>query len=292
MPPRIRLAAVFVAGALAPLAAIADSVYLKNGQSFEGVEAVVSGDTVQIELAIGRLRLPMSKVERIDEVNSTLGEYREREARLGHDTEDAEGWLELARWARTNDFDQGAEKAALVAARLDPDLPALESLMAGLGYELDAKAHQWIRYADAMRRKGLVEDRGEWVTPDQKRERSQAQVEAVADEPKSRTDDHLDKALDILAAAVSKPDAPVTTVVVQPGNLGYGFGFPGFVGGGFVGGVIDPGFIDPLAPGAIFRSDINQAWNAMAVRQPASFIPLSPNTAPRHIHPLTHRFTR
>ena len=68
MPPRKRLAAVLLAGALAPLAAFADSVWLKNGQSFEGVEAVVSGDTVQIELAIGRLRLPMSKVERIDEV--------------------------------------------------------------------------------------------------------------------------------------------------------------------------------------------------------------------------------
>ena len=88
-------------------------------------------------------------------------------------SEDAAGWLELARWARANDFDQGAEKAALVAARLDPDLPALEPLMAGLGYQLDDKTHEWIPYADAMRRQGLVEDRGEWVTPDEKRERSQ-----------------------------------------------------------------------------------------------------------------------
>jgi hypothetical protein len=253
---------------------------------------VVSGDIVQIELAIGRLRLPMSKVERIDEVNSTLGEYREREARLGNEREDAEGWLELARWARANDFDQGAEKATLAAARLDPDLPALEPLMAGLGYELDDRSHEWLPYDDAMRRKGLVEDRGEWVTPDERRERSQSRVEAISEEPKSRADDHLDKALDILAAAVSKPDAPAATVIVQPGNLGYGFGFPGFVGGGFVGGVVDRDFIDPLAPGAIFRSDINQAWNAMALRQPASFIPLAPRAAPRHIHPFTHRFTR
>src|SRR5262245_55955127 len=158
------LVAALLASSLLPVAAAADSVYLKNGQSFEGVEAVVSGDTVQIELEIGRLRLPMSKVERIDEVNSTLGEYREREARLGHEREDAAGWAELARWARANDFDQGAQKAALVAARLDPDLPALEPVMAGIGYELDDKTHEWVPYADAMRRRGLVEDRGEWIT--------------------------------------------------------------------------------------------------------------------------------
>ena len=59
MPQRKRLAAVVLAGSLLPVAAIADSVYLKNGQSFEGVEAVVTGDTVQIELVIGKLRLPM-----------------------------------------------------------------------------------------------------------------------------------------------------------------------------------------------------------------------------------------
>jgi hypothetical protein len=294
MPHHQRVAAVLVAGALTPVVAYADSVYLKTGQTFEGVEAVVSGDTVSIELEIGRLRLPMSKVERIDEVNSTLGEYREREGRLGQEREDAAGWAELARWARANDFDQGAQKAALVAARLDPALPELAPVMAGIGYEFDDKAHEWVPYADAMRRKGLVEDGGDWITPEEKRDRSQARVETVANEPKSRADDHLDKALDILAEAVKKPDAPATTVVVEAGGFGgYGGGFyPGFYpgfGAGFGGGLIDPG---TLIPGAIIRSDIHAAWSAMAVRQPASFIPLHSNTAPRHIHPITRRFTR
>ena len=293
MPPRNRLAAVLLAGALAPIAAFADSVYLKNGESFEGVEAVVSDDVVQIDLAIGKLRLPMSKVERIDEVNSTLGEYREREARLGRDTnDDAAGWLELARWARDHDYHQGMKKAALVAARLDPDLPGLEPLMAALDYELDDKTREWVPYADAMRRKGLVEDRAEWITPDEKRERSQARVEAVTEEPRSRADDHLDKALDILAEAVRQPDTPATTVIVQSGGYGGGYlpggYFPGFVGGGF----IDPGVGGPNFPGAIIRNDINLAWDAMARRQPASFIPLAPRYAPRHLHPVTHRFTR
>jgi hypothetical protein len=291
MPQRKRFVAVVLTASLLPVAAIADSVYLKNGQSFEGVEAVVTGDTVQIELAIGKLRLPMSKVERIDEVNSTLGEYREREARLGHQTSDAADWTELARWARANDFEQGAQKAALVAARLDPDQPELQPLMASLGYEFDAKAHEWLPRTEAMRRQGLVEDRGDWVTPDEKRERAQARVEAVPEESRSsRTDDHLDKALDILADAVNKPDSPpaATTVIVQNGGAGFGY-YPGGFFPGVVGGIVDPAV---LAPGAIFRSDINVAWNAMANRQPASFIPLSPSAAPRHIHPVTHRFTR
>ena len=279
---------------MAPIAALADSVYLKNGQSFEGVEAVVSGDTVSIELAIGRLRLPMSKVERIDEVNSTLGEYREREARLGHDSEDAAGWLELARWARANDFDQGAEKAALVAARLDPELPASEPLMASLGYELDDKAHEWVPYEDAMRRKGLVEDHGDWVTPDERRERSQGRVEAVTEEPKSRTDDHLDKALDILAAAVSKPDAPATHRHRAAGRISaMASAFPGFVGGGFVGRSHRPrasSIRSPPEPSSGGRQHLTSGWNALANRQPASFIPLSPNTAPETPHRI--RVTR
>jgi hypothetical protein len=294
MPHRTRLVAVLIAGALAPIAASADSVYLKNGQSFEGVEAVVSGDTVQIELEIGRLRLPMSKVERIDEVSSTLGEYREREARLGNEREDATGWAELARWARANDFDQGAHKAALVAARLDPDLPELEPLMAAFDYELDAKAHEWVP-SDAMRRHDPLEDPGDRVTLDDRRSRADARVEAVSPESRSRTDDHLDKALDILADAINRPDAPAATTVAPPPGYGYGgFGYyPGiggfFGGGGGGGGVIDPG---TLLPGAIIRSDIHAAWSAMALRQPASFIPLPSNAAPRHIDPITHRFVR
>ena len=141
-----------------PLAAVADSVYLKNGQSFEGVEAVVAEDYVRIDLAIGSMRLPMSQVDRIEEVDSTLGEYRARETELGRQRRRRR--LARARaWARANDFEQGALKAALVAARLDPELPGARAADGEPGLPLRREAHEWLPYDDAMRRQGLVEDR-------------------------------------------------------------------------------------------------------------------------------------
>ena len=293
MPERNRITSLLLASSLLPLAAIADSVYLKNGESFEGVEAVVTGDTVRIDLPIGSLRLPMSKVDRVEEVDSTLGEYRARETQLKQTREDAAGWLELARWARANDFDKGAAKAAMLAARLDPELPDLEPMMSGIGYVFDEKTREWIPYADSMRRQGLVEDGTEWVTPEEKRERADSRIEKTSDErPGSRTDDHLDKALDILAAAVNKPDPPAATVVVQqPGIGGYypGVIAPGFIGGGFIGGgFIDPGFVGGHGAGA-FVSSVSMGWDQLARRQPASFIPMQ-STAPRIVpHAGGHR---
>jgi hypothetical protein len=139
-----------------------------------------------------------------------------------------------------------------------------------------------------MRRQGLVEDGTEWVTPEEKRERADARIEKTTDERSaSRTDDHLDKALDILAAAVNKPDAPAATIVVQqPGIGGYypGVIAPGFIGGGF----IDPGFVGGHVPGA-FLGSVSMGWDQLARRQPASFIPMQ-STAPRIVpHAGGHR---
>jgi hypothetical protein len=287
MAQRFRIASCLLAGALLPVAAGADSVYLKNGESFEGVEAVVSNDQVRIDLAIGSLRLPMSKVERIEEGDSTLGEYRAREARLGRERADARDWLELAIWARSRDFHQGAAKAAFLAARLDPELEALDPVMAGLDFVYDETAREWVPYDEAMRRQGLVEDQGAWVTPEERRER--ARTEVLAEEPRSRADDHLDKALDILAEAVAKPDAPSnTTVIVQPSTVGFGPGFgffPGFTPGAFIAPPVihDPG-IGSVLPfslsGTFFTGDArvtrSTTWNQMTKRQPGSFIPATP----------------
>lgn len=290
MPQRRLIVSCFLAVALAPLAVVADSVYLKNGQSFEGVEAAVSGDHVRIDLAIGSLRLPLSKVDRIEEVDSTLGEYRARERELAP-SGDAAGWLELARWARAHDFDRGAEKAALTAARLEPGLEGLEPVMASLGYVLEEDANEWVPYPESMRRQGFVEDHGAWVTPEELRDRAQARAEEIDDEDSSRTDDQLDKALDIIAEAVKQPSQPpsTTTVIVQqplgtPLGAGFGF-FPGFTPGAFIAPPMlhDPG-IGSVLPfslsGTFFTGDArvtrDTRWDQMTRRQPGSFIPATP----------------
>jgi hypothetical protein len=229
----------------------------------------------------------LSQVARIEEVDSALGEYRAREARLGREPGDAEGWLELALWARAHDLEQGAARAALIAARLDPELEGLDPVMASLDHLYDESAHEWLPYDDAMRRQGLVEDRGDWVTPEERRER--ARTDVVADQPRSRADDHLDKALDILAAAVAKPDAPPsTTVIVQPTTVGFGAGFgffPGFTPGAFIApSVLHPPGIGSVLPfslsGTFFSGDAKvtrtTTWDQMTRRQPGSFIPATP----------------
>ena len=288
MATRLRIVSCLFAVALAPIMAGADSVHLKNGQSFEGVVAVVADDYVRIDLAIGSMRLPLSQVDRIEEGGSTLGEYRDRETRLGREPADAEGWLALALWARANDFEKGAAKAALIAARLDPELEALDPLMSSLDYLYDESAHEWVPYDDVMRRQGLVEDdHGDWVTPDEKRERSQARSEVIESDRGSRTDDHLDKALDIIAEAVAKPpEQNNTTVILQPSTIGAGFGFfPGFTPGAFIAPPVlhDPG-IGSIVPfslsGTFFDGDAKvtrtTTWNQMTLRQPGSFIPATP----------------
>jgi hypothetical protein len=287
MAPRPRIVCCLLAGVLTPLAALADSVHLKNGQSFEGVEAVVSGEHVRIDLAIGAMRLHLSQVERIEEESSILGEYRSREAGLGREPGDAAGWLELAQWARAHDFQRGATKAAMVAARLDPSLEALAPVMGGLGYVFDDGAREWLPYADSMRRQGLVEHEGEWITADELRSLAQSRVAEATGEPGSRADDHLDKALDILAEAVRKPETPhSTTVIVQPSTIGAGFGFfPGFVPGAFVAppALHEPGIASVLPfslSGTFFSGDARvtreTTWDQMTRRQPGSFIPATP----------------
>ena len=55
---------------------VADDVYLKNGQVFEGVIAVEDEGSVLVRLEIGQLTLPKSQVLRIDHDSSPLEEFR------------------------------------------------------------------------------------------------------------------------------------------------------------------------------------------------------------------------
>ena len=181
-------AAALLAGALAALlaaAAAADDVHLTNGKTFQGVVATVDGDVVHIQMSFGgEITLPMSRVARIDRRESAFALYRTRkrdlEARDGVTVAD---WLELARWARRQGFEQGFRDAALTAARLDPRAPEVAPVLRSLDYAFDDRLEEWVpaRRGDGPPRAGPLPRR--WVTPDeraQRRREDEARAQAFA----------------------------------------------------------------------------------------------------------------
>ncbi len=179
---RIRLVAVVSFALLAGSdAARADNVYLKNGRSFEGVIAEVTGSQVRIRMPGGVVSLPLSQIERVEEADSSFAEYLRRKEALRRTPEPrATDWLELARWARARGLSQGSRESALLAAQLDPNLSGLEPLMRGLGYVLDQELDRWIPYADSMRRRGFVQSNGQWLSREEYAQRQRRQEEELA----------------------------------------------------------------------------------------------------------------
>jgi hypothetical protein len=178
---RIRLFAALLLSlpALAPVHA--DTVYLANGRSFEGVIAEETASEVRIQMPGGSLSLPRSHVLRVEKSESDFAEYLKRKTALqrgGH--AGGADWLALARWARSQGLEQGAREAALAAADLDPKLEGLAPLLRGYGYVLDAQLDRWIPYADSMRRRGFVQANGQWITREEHAARQRAEQEESA----------------------------------------------------------------------------------------------------------------
>ncbi|HZF09129.1 MAG TPA: hypothetical protein VFE33_10095 [Thermoanaerobaculia bacterium] len=179
MQNRIRWATpllLLLLGALAATAASADTVYLTNGKSFEGVIAVVGDSQVRVQMPGGEIRLPRSSVARVETADSSFSLYLRKKEALGHSARAAD-WLDLARWAKANGFEQGVREAALKAADLDPHQPGLGALLRPSGYVFDAQLDSFIPYAESMRRKGYVQSNGEWITREESAARTREREE-------------------------------------------------------------------------------------------------------------------
>jgi hypothetical protein len=163
-------------GAVAVTTATADDVYLTNGKSFEGVIAVVTDSQVRIQMPGGEIRVPRSSVARVETGDSSFAEYLRKKSALGRGA-GATDWLELARWAKANGFEQGVREAARKAADLDPHQPGLAALLRPFGYVFDSQLDSFIPYADSMRRKGYVQSNGEWITREESAERAREREE-------------------------------------------------------------------------------------------------------------------
>lgn len=268
---------ILLACALGSSAVQADDVYLENGQVFEDVVAVDGEQIVLIRLEIGQLTLPKSQVKRIVVESSALEQYLSRSNDLRSSPEaTASDWMSLANWARSRGLSEGYRSAALMAARLAPELEGVAIAMRRVGYERDLTTGDWVPFEEAMRRQGLVLFEGEWVSPVEVRRRAESQrpensevakVGAAAHQDQPAPQSRETTANDVALAQVELMREMMGKNVGTVSGIAYGtYGVPALpLSGGF--GV-----------GHSHRSisaSTQRAWDILSVRQPGSILPMS-----------------
>ena len=179
----------------------ADVVHLKNGRSMEGIVIEETQEEVLIKLAFGEIGLPRASVERIERGESALAEYLERRAELVAGNARAAEWLQLAAWAESEGLDHSSREAALRAARLDPELPALAPWMERFGYAYSVEESIWLPYDELMRRRGFVRSGDRWLTPEEALAERQAREETERRRQEVQRQDRLARAMEMMALA-------------------------------------------------------------------------------------------
>src|SRR5262245_14634767 len=168
---------------LLPLAAVAatasaDQVFLKGGGSLSGQVVSRTAEAVTIEIPLGRVTLPASRVERIVDGSSPLGEYRSRALALRDD--DAAGWLSLGLWAQDHGLHAQAREAFRRVLARDPGNAIAQE---GLGNV--RMGDRWVSPEESYLAQGLVYYDGSWVTREERdfalREREAAERTQAAD---------------------------------------------------------------------------------------------------------------
>lgn len=240
----VAVLAVVAALALPVLPAGADDVLLTNGRTFEDVVARVEGEKVAIHLPYGAIRIPRSKVVRIDRSTTALEHFLTRRRALAADPgTTAADWLELARWARAENLATAYREAARRASELDPGATGLAPVMRDLGFLYDDTSDRWLPEDELMRRRGLVHYEGAWVTPAERSQALAATAAAEAARIEARNQARRDAALLQMATALRteaeteqrRADQPRTTGIPVGYTTGYwvpGHAVPTHRGGG------------------------------------------------------------
>jgi len=275
--------ALALAGGTVSLA-LADDVYLANGQVFEDVIAQRSGEQVRIRMAHGEMGVPASWVVRIEESETVLGRYLRRKAALVPDAS-ARDWLELAQWARSEGFAEGARESALRAAALDPRLDGLAPLLQAAGFVFDDDSGSWLTEEALMVRRGYVRVDEEWLPVQVVAERQRTAEEARAAAAQSAREARLDQVITLLALSQLEEAREDRSREAVPVVYPYGapaLGAPVAVfPGTFNPPVTRPPRVRPPLrrgqPPAV-RPEVHQSsfgYDALAGRQPGSIIPLA-----------------
>lgn len=269
-------------GAAAP--ALADDVYLANGQVFEDVIARRAGDQVRIRMAHGEMGFPASWVVKIEESETVLEEYLRHRAALepgaGADGGgSAAEWLALARWARSRGFSEGAREAGLRAAARDPHLEGLAPILQAAGLVFDGESEAWLTEETLMLRRGYVRVGKEWLPAVVVAERERVAEEARLAAARSARETRLDQVITLLALAqLEEAREGRESVTVVPAYGGPVLGAPVAV---FPGTFHPPRphprppHRHPPHPDPPDAHHNSFSYEALAGRQPGSIIPLS-----------------
>lgn len=267
-----------------PRSAVADDVYLTNGQVFEGVVTRRDGDTVRIRMAHGEMGLPASWIERIETSDSALGGYLERRDALPPDASASE-WLELAAWARERGLTEGAREAGLRAASLDPGLEGLAPILRPAGYTFDPEAGAWLTEAQLMARRGYVQVGQQWLPRSVLDERARLARQEQAEAERRAREARLERAIAALALSQLQERAeeaarPEYAPAVVGSYAGYApgvavFGPPGGHRPGGHRGDRPPPRREPPPIHPPRAESHRGGYEALAGRQPGSIIPMT-----------------
>lgn len=174
--------------------ASADQVILKGGGILSGLLVERTSEVVTIEVGVGRVSLPASRVERVVEGASPLGGYRARA--LGLRDDDAAGWLALGLWAQDQGLHTQAREAFQRVLLREPENPVAQQSLGNVRL-----GGHWVSLEESYRARGYVWFEGGWVPREERdlelrqrasrgrveaAERARAEAEARAREAEAR----------------------------------------------------------------------------------------------------------
>ena len=233
---------------LLPGAAFGDEVFLKGGGRIAGVVVERTATRLALEVGPGRITLPMSRVIRIVEGQSSLGVFRERAAALAPG--DAAGWLQLAVWAEERGLGTQAHGAYEKVIAIEPANAEAHRRLGNVRL-----ADRWVTPEESYRAQGLVPFEGQWVTLSEHEALVRARAEAEAGEQLRREAEARTREAEARARAAEAEAQRAEAAARQAGEASSGIPFFPVYGG-------------PLRGGA-------------AVAPPRSFHPLRPHAQPR-----------
>jgi len=172
--PSLLALALLVAGLLldAPRAR-GDIVTLATGRKIEGKVVGEDAEYVKIETKTGVQSIAREDIVKIEKsALDPKSEFAARKKALEAKRAAGREWYDLGVWAEDRKLEPEAKAAFEGAIKADPDHAGARSK---LGYE--RVGGQWLTFAEAQKKKGLVEHEGRWMRPEEKQKLEQGFVQ-------------------------------------------------------------------------------------------------------------------